>query len=70
MNLDDYYESRPEDLEESPRDPIFHGAFAGGPPILSQDVARKLFENPEAFDQQAREALERARASVKERPVG
>lgn len=68
MSVDNHHDSLPEDLEGLPRDPNFHGAFAGGPPILSQDEARRLFENPEDFDRQAREALRRAREGVKVRP--
>jgi|GEM_PF-2931390 len=64
MSANDYHDRLIEDLEGLPRDPNFHGAFAGGPPILSQDEARRLFEDPEAFDRQAREVLRRARKGV------
>lgn len=61
MTPNDYYDSLLEDLDELPRDPNPHGAFAGGPPILSPEEARRLFEDPEDFERRAREALKKAR---------
>ncbi len=61
MHEDDYYDSLLEEAEDLPHDPNIHGAFAGGPPILSEEEARNLLNNPEEFERRAREALRRAR---------
>jgi len=65
MNTDGYYDSFSDGLEEGSKDPNFRGAFAGGPPILPQKAAKKLFEDPAEFERRAREALAQARAKQK-----
>lgn len=42
-----------------PVDPNFSGAFAGGPPLLSEEEARRLTEEPEAVQREADERWQR-----------
>jgi len=61
MYEDDYYDLLLEEAEDLPHDPNIHGAFAGGPPILTEAEARNLLNDPESFERRAQDALRRAR---------
>jgi len=42
-----------------PVDPNFAGAFAGGPPLLSEEEARRLLEQPEQVENEIQERWRR-----------
>ena len=40
--------------KEYPPDPNFSGAFAGGPPLMSEEEAKRLIDNPKAVADEIR----------------
>jgi hypothetical protein len=41
--------------KEYPADPNFAGAFAGGPPLLTAEEAKRLIDDPEGVEREIRE---------------